>query len=727
MHWYHLIGYPLFFIAFLELLLGVVFLRGTYRKSRVHLSAAVFSFFSAAFALSAAFAYLRASRGLDISFFLRALWIGWFMVPAGLQFIYALKDETGRAVRVVGYTLYPFWSIIFLLCLFTNLIEPGTSTLVPYVGHRGPLDGLVRLIGVLMVVWAISEVVRLRKRVFGRRKTQLDYFLAGLLIFGVGGGTVAGLLPLVGITSVDPALAAFFSLPWVVLTWYAATRYRLFGIRRMIEQTFTLSLLAVLVIGLILLLFRLLEHELGIIPALFVALAGVGLLLFAIGSRRAVQAWIRRRLFRRAYDYETALSETVYGVTTMLDLDELLAFIVTRLWTILETEGVHLYLKSADASCALRQSAGRSEPDTCAWLPEVVLQHLCSRHAVVVVTDELELAARGREADPLVAALRDTGIAAAVPLVTRDQFQGVLTLAPKRSRDAFTQDDVNLLTALAGNAAVAIENAVLYAEMEQKVHDRTRELEKAKIAAEEANRAKSEFLSNISHELRTPLNSIIGFSEAMKDGSAGPLSSDQLGYLQDIWESGKHLLRIINNILDLSKIEAGMMELELDDFFLKELLEGSLGLFRERAKRQGITLIAEIADDVDLVTADATRIKQVALNLLANAVKFTPDGGRVGVRAFRDGGAVQVEVWDTGIGMTPEDSAKLFQPFQQLDNSLTKKFEGTGLGLHLSRKIIELHGGTIWVESAPGQGSRFIFTLPQPAGGQQGPAGAGRG
>jgi signal transduction histidine kinase len=269
---------------------------------------------------------------------------------------------------------------------------------------------------------------------------------------------------------------------------------------------------------------------------------------------------------------------------------------------------------------------------------------------------------------------------------------------------------------MAGHIAVAIENATLYEQMEEKVRERTRELEEARKFAEAANKAKTDFLSNMSHELRTPLNSIIGFSEVMRAGTAGPLTSDQEAYLKDIWESGRHLLRIINNILDLSKIDAGMMELDLDDFYLKELLEGSLSLFREKAQRHRITLSAEISDDLDLVTADKTKVKQVALNLLANAVKFTPDNGRVGISASRNDAGVFVSVWDTGIGISPEECRKLFQPFLQLDNTLTRKYEGTGLGLHLSRKIVELHGGRIWVESEPGKGSRFSFTIPPPAG-----------
>lgn len=251
-------------------------------------------------------------------------------------------------------------------------------------------------------------------------------------------------------------------------------------------------------------------------------------------------------------------------------------------------------------------------------------------------------------------------------------------------------------------------------ELAQKVKERTAELEEAQKTAVAANKAKSEFLANISHELRTPLNSIIGFSEVMKDGMAGPLTADQREYLNDIWQSGKHLLRLINDILDLSKIEAGMMELELGEISLKELLEGCLFMFREKALRHGIQLQTEIPEEAAALTVigDERKIKQVVLNLVANALKFSPEGGAVGVTAELREGGVLISVWDRGIGIAQDDLDKLFLPFKQLDTALTKKYEGTGLGLYLSRKIVELHGGRIWAESRQGAGSTFSFTIP---------------
>ncbi len=230
---------------------------------------------------------------------------------------------------------------------------------------------------------------------------------------------------------------------------------------------------------------------------------------------------------------------------------------------------------------------------------------------------------------------------------------------------------------------------------------------------EAANRHKSEFLAIMSHELRTPLNAIIGFSEVLLERVFGELNDKQHEYLHDIHSSGHHLLTLINDILDLRKIEAGRMELDLGSFDVGELLQSAAMLVRERAGRHGVTLALDVAQGVGEWVADERKVKQVVINLLSNAVKFTPDGGSVTLRARRVGDAVEIAVIDTGVGIAPDQQALVFEEFRQAAGDHLRKSEGTGLGLALARRFVELHGGTLRVESELGRGSTFAFMLPQ--------------
>lgn len=289
---------------------------------------------------------------------------------------------------------------------------------------------------------------------------------------------------------------------------------------------------------------------------------------------------------------------------------------------------------------------------------------------------------------------------------------------------ATSRDEIGVLAMTFNHMAASLDATYRDLEqlnigLEEKVQERTEELQHQQAQLQEvnlqleiANRHKSEFLANMSHELRTPLNAIIGFSEVLLDKLFGDLNSKQEEYLDDILSSGRYLLSLINDILDLSKVEAGMLELELGTCDFKQLLEGSLVMVKERALAHGMTLSLEIADDVDTLTGDERKVKQILFNLLSNAVKFTSDGGKVGITARMADAVVQVAVWDTGVGIAADDQQRIFEEFQQVGYGLAGKTEGTGLGLTLAKKFAELHGGTIWVESTLGHGSTFTFTLP---------------
>jgi len=270
------------------------------------------------------------------------------------------------------------------------------------------------------------------------------------------------------------------------------------------------------------------------------------------------------------------------------------------------------------------------------------------------------------------------------------------------------------LAAIAGgdfSGHVDVENRDELGALAANVNRTNDELRRVYSELEETSRHKSEFLASMSHELRTPLNAIIGFSEVLREAMFGPVNEKQAEYLDDIISSGNHLLSLINDVLDLSKVEAGQVELEVGPFSLRQALERGVVMVREQATVEGVQVELSAGPEVDVVQGDERRIKQVIFSLLSNAVKFTPAGGEVDVRAIRVNGEVRVSVADTGPGIAPGDHERIFEEFQQTDAGL-ERLEGTGLGLALSKRLVELHGGRIWLESELGKGSTFVFTLP---------------
>jgi signal transduction histidine kinase len=295
---------------------------------------------------------------------------------------------------------------------------------------------------------------------------------------------------------------------------------------------------------------------------------------------------------------------------------------------------------------------------------------------------------------------QDVHAAIVAPMLWEGKGVGAI-LVGRHTPGRFSDKEIALLRIFADQAVIAIQNARLVGEIQKKSEE-----------LEVANKHKSAFLASMSHELRTPLNAIIGFSEVLIARLFGELNEKQDDYLKDIHTSGKHLLNLINDVLDLSKVEAGRMDLERSPFDLPTALADAMTLIRERATKHGIHLGLAVAPELGTITADERKFKQILLNLLSNAVKFTPDGGRVDVKATHVDGALQVAVSDTGIGIAAEDQQAVFEEFRQVGGDYTKKQEGTGLGLALTRRFVELHGGRIWVESAIGKGSTFYFTIP---------------
>jgi signal transduction histidine kinase len=294
----------------------------------------------------------------------------------------------------------------------------------------------------------------------------------------------------------------------------------------------------------------------------------------------------------------------------------------------------------------------------------------------------------------------------AVPLVHQQELIGALVVRRRRV-GAFAEDTVNLLQSFAVQSAVAIQNARLFRELEEKSRE-----------VEAASRHKSEFLANMSHELRTPLNAVLGYAELIQDGIYGEVPQKMADVLERIQQNGRHLLGLINDVLDLSKIEAGQLTLAPADYSMRELVLDVVSATEALAAEKKLAVEVEAPPDLPRGRGDERRLTQVLMNLVSNAIKFT-EAGSVSIRAKVEDSSFVVAVTDTGVGIAPEDRERIFEEFQQVDTSSTRRKGGTGLGLAIAKRIVELHGGRIWVESAPGQGSTFAFTVPLRVGEQE--------
>jgi signal transduction histidine kinase len=398
------------------------------------------------------------------------------------------------------------------------------------------------------------------------------------------------------------------------------------------------------------------------------------------------------------------LREVGETVNSTLDLHEVLSTIVAHAVQLSGTEGGSIFeFDEERQEFYIRAAFGTSEElldalrSTRVGLDDTLVGRAASTGTSIAVPD-IDEAPRDAHLTQLSRAGWRSMLA--VPLVRHDTILGALVIR-RRTLGAFPSQITELVETFASQSALAIQNARLFQQLELK----SRELEIA-------SRHKSEFLASMSHELRTPLNAVIGFSDVLLDRLFGELTPKQEEFLGDIRDSGNHLLELLNEILDLSKIEAGKMQLELTSTSLRDALEHGLRMVGERANRQGLSLDLTIDPGVDIVVADPLRLTQVIVNLLTNAVKFTPAGGTIQVAARRVANEIHISVKDSGIGIAEAEQARIFDAFQQGPRTVSASAEGTGLGLTLCKQIAELHNGRLWVESQIGAGSTFTFAIP---------------
>jgi signal transduction histidine kinase/ActR/RegA family two-component response regulator len=440
------------------------------------------------------------------------------------------------------------------------------------------------------------------------------------------------------------------------------------------------------------------EREMVIVTAF------AGQAAMAINGVKLVQELQTRRAeLARKVDELEALREVGEAVSSSLDVDRVLATIGMHAVELSGTDGGSIMEYDEPERRFVVRSVYRTSPEVVDRLRHVrididaTLVGRAAKERRPIAVPDLSAV----ELDPHLRILFEAGWRSlvAVPMLREDRIVGSLIVRRKNTGD-FSEETVDLLETFASQSALALLNAQLF-----------RALQERSTELEVASRHKSEFLASMSHELRTPLNAVMGFSEVLLERMFGEINEKQEDYLRDIHASGRHLLELLNEILDLSKVEAGQMELEFTSVQVPVVLEYAASMLRERAAAHSIELQVEVGDRVDEVEVDELRFKQVVLNLVSNAVKFTPDGGSVVIRARQVDSELHVSVSDTGIGVPPADRERIFESFQQGGRGASRE-EGTGLGLTLSRRIVELLGGRMWLESEVGQGSTFGFSVP---------------
>jgi signal transduction histidine kinase len=567
--------------------------------------------------------------------------------------------------------------------------------------------------------------------------------------FGLWG--VVGVLPRWGAT----ALACTFP----IAISFAVLRYRLFDVHVVVRATVVWSLLAGLLVAAYLALGYVggraavalvgpaaaTDPTISVLAALAVAAVAHPARLWLHGAldRLIYRERVARTAFLALAAERLSRAQPAAVVTHLLTRGALSKLELRGAWLALAPDTRALLEDVQQPASALRQTSLSS------FDPTPVLEQLPAESGALLLVPWEDVPAHSRMPnlpidDGPLAEWYAAGARVLVPLrpsippdvlvpISRDPI-GIWALGERRSGLLFDRGDLEVYDRVSRQAVVLLDYArlsreqirrheLVRGELEEEVTRRTRDLAAAVAEIEHksrqlevASRHKSEFLANMSHELRTPLNSIIGFSEVLLERMFGALNDKQADYVEDILNSGRHLLSVINDVLDLSKVEAGRMELQVSSFPLRRVLEAGLTMVRERAFRQAMDLCLEVDPAIDCIEADERKVKQVVFNLLSNAVKFTSAGGQVAVRARRMEGSVRVDVCDNGIGIAIEDQNRIFGEFVQAGRPGLTSYEGSGLGLALTRRLVELHGGRIWCDSQPAAGSSFSFTLPLCAG-----------
>ncbi|MFZ3065147.1 MAG: ATP-binding protein [Nitrospirota bacterium] len=671
----------------------------------------------------------------------------------GYFFFLAMLDKIKgkRWVIIIGYV---FFSAAVLCMFFTDIIIKGAhQTPWGYYGTAG------RFAYIFIIPYIFYGLLVLKNFYYSykasetsTKRLQMLYILLGL---GLGFLGIIGFIPWYEIH-----IYTFEFLPITIYTSvlaYTIVRYKLMDIRTVFHMTAAWAVILAIIFIPIYIVIVVLHDWTHMLSHKMIAFIYFLLFLFYYAYLRNIQPRIDHLFQRRRYNLLKVIDDFVKESVKLKGIEELSRFTCDTIKETLYAEDIFmLYLNEKRTKYISMQQINRSIGQ--------LLNQLMNIESVEIDADnhfliELEgyngvverkgipfipnLASVRKEAEPFFNRFRAE---LCVPVIFQNQLIAVITIGRKKNLKPFDRQDIEMLERLKLELSVIMSNSMMYDNiiklnkelmgfneaLDSEVKRRTTELwdaykklQEQNILIKEADRLKSEFLANMSHELRTPLNSIIGFSDILLD--AGGIDEKEKKYISNIHTSGRHLLEIINEILDFSKIAAGRMTTNFDEFSVKEIFNEAVSVMSHAILKNKLSLSIDIDKDVLSIVSDRTKVKQIIYNLLANAVKFTPEDGRIQVHArYVEAGLataqiqegkplqdfVEFSVKDTGIGIDKKDHNKIFRPFEQVDGSLSRNYEGTGLGLALTKRLVEFLGGRIWFESESGKGSTFYFVLP---------------
>lgn len=616
----------------------------------------------------------------------------------------------------------------------------------------------------LLMGRAFIHLFQKYQRASGRPKMQLRYVLFGTAISTSFGSVFNLVLPGLGNTQWI-WLGPLFTIVLIGSTAYAIVKHRLMDIRAIFNRAIVYSVFLFVTLAFYTLIVLASQQYFKNITGVVASLL-IGSLLVALGLeplRKLIQKTTDRIFFKGEFVAQQLLGTVTDTLSSIADLEKRLYIVANRLATDFRAERSAFWIFDQNLKrIALNVSEGPPIPSE-NFSQETLLHYFTtssigeyvriSQQEEPLVYDELQSLLSGSpepqaQLATLVEEMKRLGIALIIPISNKDSLVGLLLMGPKRSGELYFQDDLKLLGIISQEAGIAIDNARLYHrlqqqmeelkwthsnlsqvarelelykdQLEERVRQRTEELAKKNVElqnmmekAQESDRLKTRFLANMSHELRTPLNAIIGFAQVILEGIDGELTDVQRNDMTAIHQSGVHLLDMINDILDVAKIEAGQMALDLEEAQIQDVIQSVISSANGLIKGKQIELKSEMEANLPRIRVDRTRLRQIILNLVSNAAKFTTRG-RIVVKAVQESAMIRVSVTDTGIGIRQEDLPKLFKEFRQLDASTTRNQGGTGLGLTIAKRFVELHGGRIWVESQFGIGTTFSFNLPLP-------------